>query len=104
MLVNALVSYTLTSKSFTFSRKKKRAKIGCLSELLENCVVSKAASQAGKLSSSMANSLLVIPGKILYRLIELFLVKELAIDKLQWLNIYTKENVLRCYSVRVLVY
>ena len=97
------MSYTLTSKSFTFSFKKK-ATIGCLSELLDNCVVSKAASQAGKLSSSRANSLLVIPGKILYRLIELFWLKELAIDKLQWLNVYTKENVLRCYSVRVLVY
>ena len=31
------LSYTLTSKSFTFSRKNKTT-IGCLSELLDNCV------------------------------------------------------------------
>ena len=31
------LSYTLTSKSFTFSRKKTTT-IGCLSEVLDNCV------------------------------------------------------------------
>ena len=44
------MSYTLTSKSFTLSQKKKRQSTGCLSDFLNNFVVSKAASLAGRLA------------------------------------------------------